>query len=204
MPRFDLSPSELRAYRSEAVEPADFDAFWAQTLADHSPTGATASLTRLDTQLRLVDVWDVTFAGYDGHPVKAWLRLPAGASGPLPGVVEYVGYGGGRGLPHEHLVWPVCGYAHLLMDTRGQGSAWSLGETPDPTGSGPSFPGFMTRGIESPDTYYYRRVYVDAVRAIETLRTVPSIDPDRIGVTGVSQGGGISIAAAGLVPGLRA
>ncbi len=48
-------------------------------------------------------VHDVTFAGFGGHPVRAWLTLPAQRSGPLPGVVEFIGYGGGRGLPIDWL-----------------------------------------------------------------------------------------------------
>jgi cephalosporin-C deacetylase len=58
----------------------------------------------------------------------------------------------------------------------------------------------MTRGIASPQTYYYRRVFTDAVRAIEAARSHSAVDASRIGVGGGSQGGGISIAAAGLVP----
>ena len=55
------------------------------------------------------------------------------------------------------------------MDTRGQGSAWSKGDTPDPESDGgnPQYPGFMTRGVLDPKTYYYRRVFTDAVRAVE-------------------------------------
>ena len=30
----------------------------------------------------------------------------------------------------------AAGYAHLVMDTRGQGSGWSVGETPDPDPTG--------------------------------------------------------------------
>ena len=56
----------------------------------------------------------------------------------------------------------------------------------------------MTKGILDPATYYYRRVFTDAVRAIEAAKTHPRVDPARIAVTGGSQGGGISIAAAGL------
>jgi hypothetical protein len=41
---------------------------------------------------------NVTFPSFGGEPVKAWLRLPGTAAGPLPAVVQYVGYGGGRGL----------------------------------------------------------------------------------------------------------
>jgi cephalosporin-C deacetylase len=58
----------------------------------------------------------------------------------------------------------------------------------------------MTRGIASKETYYYRRVFCDAVRAIEAARSHPAVDGSRIAVTGGSQGGGISIAAAGLTP----
>ena len=91
------------------------------------------------------------------------------------------------------------------MDTRGQGSAWGTGGgTPDPHGTGPSFSGFMTRGIDSPDDYYYRRVFTDAVRAIDAVRTLDRVDPDRVAVCGGSQGGGITLAAAGLATGVVA
>ena len=72
---------------------------------------------------------------------------------------------------------------------------------PDPLGA-PAHPGFMTRGILDPATYYYRRVFADAVRAVETVRSHPAVDPGRVAVTGTSQGGGLSIAVAGLVEGL--
>ena len=35
----------------------------------------------------------------------------------------------------------------------------------------------MTRGILDPATYYYRRVYVDAVRAVEAVRAPTGVDP---------------------------
>jgi cephalosporin-C deacetylase len=57
----------------------------------------------------------------------------------------------------------------------------------------------MTKGILDPEHYYYRRVFTDAVRAIEAARSHPDIDATQIAVTGGSQGGGISIAASGLV-----
>jgi cephalosporin-C deacetylase len=92
------------------------------------------------------------------------------------------------------------------MDTRGQGSTWSAGDTPDlyADGGNAHFPGSMTKGILDPRHYYYRRVFTDAVRAVEAARSHPDIDGARIAVTGGSQGGGISIAVAGLVPDLVA
>jgi cephalosporin-C deacetylase len=58
----------------------------------------------------------------------------------------------------------------------------------------------MTRGVLDPETYYYRRLYVDAVRAVETAAAHPQVDADRICVSGASQGGGLSLAAAALAP----
>ncbi|WP_394553858.1 acetylxylan esterase [Agromyces sp. MMS24-JH15] len=203
MPRFDLQSAELRAYRPDVAEPADFDAFWARTLAESRAVATPPRLERVDSPLALVDVFDVTFSGFAGDPVRGWLVVPAGASAPLPTVVEYVGYGGGRGLPHEKLAWAAAGYVHFVMDTRGQGSAWGTGGgTPDPHGTGPSFPGFMTRGIHDPAEYYYRRVFTDAVLAIDAVRSLEVVDETRVAVAGASQGGGISIAAAGLSEGL--
>ena len=62
----------------------------------------------------------------------------------------------------------------------------------------------MTQGILDPLTYYYRRVFTDAVRAVEAARAHPAVDGSRLAVTGGSQGGGISIAVAALVPDIAA
>lgn len=206
MPFFDLSLDELRAYRPQIAEPADFDEFWTDTLKQARAFDLDAEFEPVDTGLSLVRTFDVTYRGYGGHPVKGWLTLPASAPDdrPLPAVVQYIGYGGGRGVPHQHLFWAAAGYAHFVMDTRGQGSGFVRGDTPDPEGSAPRVPGFMTQGVEDPATYYYRRVYTDAVRAVEAARSHPAVDETRIAVHGGSQGGGISIAVAGLVPDLSA
>lgn len=202
---FDLPLDKLREYRSSTPEPADFDEFWQRTLAEARAFELDAEFEPYPTGLRLVDTYDVSFAGFGGQRIRAWFVLPHGATERLPCVVQYVGYGGGRGLAHEALLWANAGYAHLLMDTRGQGSGWGPGDTPDggATGANQS-PGFLTRGVLDRDDYYYRRVFVDAVRAVETARTHPLVDPTRVAVAGGSQGGGITLAVAGLVPELVA
>lgn len=208
MPLYDLGRAELETYLPPLDEPDDVDEFWARTLHETHAHDLGLVVERVDTALRLVEVSDVTFAGFGGHPVRAWLTRPAAGhdqGGPLPTVVEFVGYGGGRGLPHEHLAWAAAGYAHLLMDTRGQGSRWGTGgDTPDPVGSGPATPGFLTRGILDPHDHYYRRVLADGVRAVEAARAIPGLDPARVAVTGGSQGGGIALGVSGLVEGLVA
>ena len=200
MPFPDLWPDKVADYRSSAVCPADFDAFWAATLAEVREHKLHARFDPIEVGLPVFDVHDVTFAGFGGHPVKGWMIVPKG--GARDCVVKFIGYNGGRAFPHEHLHWPSTGRAVFVMDTRGQGAGWAVGATADPVGSDPSQAGFMTKGIGSRETYFYRRVFSDAVRAVEAARSFPGIDRDRVAVCGGSQGGGIALAVAGLVEGL--
>lgn len=205
MAYFDMPLEELERYRPELRVPADFDTFWQGTLEEARRYPLDARFEPAHFGLATVETYDVTFSGYGGHPIKGWLLLPRQRPGPLPCVVEYIGYGGGRGYPLDWLLWSSAGYAHLVMDTRGQGSSWSHGDTPDP-GSGASahYPGFMTDGVLDPATYYYRRVFTDGVRAVEAAREHPAVDPSRVAVSGGSQGGGISLAVAALAPDVTA
>lgn len=206
MPLFDLPIEQLETYLPLRDEPEDFDAFWRETLGEARRVPLNAQFTPVDFGLRLVETLDVTFNGFDGQPIKAWFILPKGIDQPLPCVVEYIGYGGGRGFPTEWLPFANAGFAYLVMDTRGQGSRWRVGETPDPEpqGSNPHLPGFMTRGILDPKTYYYRRLFTDAARAVEAARAHDAVDAARVAATGGSQGGGISLAVGALVPDLAA
>ncbi len=199
---FDLPLEQLKTYRPERPEPADFDAFWHKTLAEARQHPLNARFKPVENGLKLIEAFDVTFNGFGGQPIKGWLMLPKDRTHLLPVIVEFIGYGGGRGKPNDWLLWASAGYAHFVMDTRGQGSTWRTGDTPDPEpeGSNPQVPGFMTRGVLKPETYYYRRVFTDAVRAIEAARSHPAVDATRVALTGGSQGGGITLAAAGLVP----
>lgn len=203
MAMFDFPLEQLQVYRPERDEPDDFDAFWSDTLAEARRFPLDPIYAPYEIGLKWVEVFDVTFNGFGGHPIKAWLLLPRQREGKLPCIVEYIGYGGGRGKPIDWLAWSSFGYAHLIMDNRGQGRNWGMtGYTPDPAAGGvsPHFPGFMTMGIDHPAQYYYRRLFTDAVRAVETARAHPAIDPERVGVGGGSQGGGITLAVSALMP----
>jgi len=196
---FDLPLDELRTYRPDVAEPDDLDAFWARTLDEARRHDVDVRRTLVDTGLTAVDTYDLEFAGFGGDRVRAWLRLPAHREGPLPVVVQYVGYNGGRGHALELPAWPLAGFAHLMMDNRAQGGGWQRGVTPDTAGgTGSEQPGFMTRGVLDPERYYYRRLMTDAVRAVDAARTIPEVDPARVLVTGISQGGALALAVAGL------
>ena len=197
---FDLPLEELKIYQAPPTEPTDFDAFWAGTLTEAQVHSLDAEFQAVeDAVYDQVAVYDATFSGFGGQRIKGWLLTPVGGATKLPCVVSYMGYGGGRGLPVDHLAPVAAGLAHFVMDTRGQGSSWSPGGTPDDAGSGPQYPGFMTRGIESPQTYYYRRVLTDGVRAVHAAFAHPRVDSARVAVNGGSQGGGIALAVAALM-----
>ena len=202
MPFPDLMPDVVADYRSAAKMPADFRDFWAGTIAEARRHPLDLRLDPVDAGLPAFEVSDLTYRGYGGHPVRGWVIQPKGGSRSC--VVKFIGYNGGRSFAHEHLFWAATGRTVLVMDTRGQGSGWAPGHTPDPVGSDPAHAGFMTKGIQRREDYFYRRVFTDAVRAVEAARALPGVDAARITVTGVSQGGGIALAAAGLVPGLAA
>ncbi|WP_121251706.1 acetylxylan esterase [Nocardioides ferulae] len=198
--QYDWPLEQARAYHPDLPVPDDLEQFWQATLAQG---GGPVELTEVDNGLLAVETFDVTFGGFAGHPVRAWLHLPAAAlrSGTLAGVVQFQGYNGGRGLPHEHVFWATAGYAHLVVDTRGQGSGWTVGATGDPSGTGgPAQPGFLTRGLEDPRAFYYRRAFADAVHAVAALSEHDLVDRRRVVVSGVSQGGGLALAAAALAP----
>ncbi|MDY5585185.1 MAG: acetylxylan esterase [Arcanobacterium sp.] len=195
----DLTLAELQEFRPEVEEPKDFDDFWAYQLAQARAKSKAAVIEKAEVSdfLTTVRASDITFSGFAGDPVKAWLLSGAQTPKDAPVVVEFLGYGGGRGDVLEWLPFSAAGFHHLVMDTRGQGSHWgSGGNTPDPHGSGPAATGMMTRGIESPETYYYTRLVVDAVRAVDAAHEI--FPESNVYLTGMSQGGGLAIAAANL------
>jgi cephalosporin-C deacetylase len=202
MPQLDLPLQELRQYRSSSVEPDGLDAFWHNTLdAARRAAQPPSFVPYREVDYPLLEVSDVTFSGFDGQPVRAWLILPREAGSTLPCLVQFIGYGGGRDIPLRHVGPVAAGFAVFVMDTRGQGGSWSAGVTGDAVSTaGPEHPGVMTRGLQAPEAYYYRRLFTDAVRAIETAAAHDATDEARVAVRGASQGGGLALAAAALAP----
>ena len=192
--------TDLIADKDDA-EPVDFDEFWAATLREARNTPARLGHQRVTTALRSMRVEDVTFPGYAGDPVRGWLLTPAAAETPRPVIVQYTGYSDGRGDPLQHLLWASCGYAHFVMDNRGQGA--DTADRSRPAADGPD--GLhVARGISDPHDYYYRRLITDAARVFDCLPSHPLIDPTRMVAAGASQGGGLALAVAALADNVAA
>jgi cephalosporin-C deacetylase len=204
MPWYDLPEAELRSYRTSTPEPDGLDAWWRQRLDEAGRLASDVLLSRHEPDTYgPVQVYDVEFSGARGDRIRGWFLRPASPD-PVPVVVTYIGYGGGRGVPVEHLALPAVGLAAFVMDTRGQGGKWTIGATGDPgrASDGPEYPGVMTRGISRPESYYYTRLMTDAALAVEVAASFDGVDASRVGVAGTSQGGGLALAAAALRPDL--
>lgn len=196
MPILDLPLEELHTYKPELTMQNDFDAFWEEQRMKSLNHPLDAQITKVEYPAKNVSVYEVVYKGIDGTPVHGWYTVPERsiAMAPMPVVIGYHGYSFDRGYPCDNLHWAIMGIASFTVDTRGQ-----AGKTPDyatyPHGS---VPGFLTQGILDPETYYYKHAYMDCVRAVDFVCSREEIDPERIVVSGGSQGGGLALAVAGI------
>jgi cephalosporin-C deacetylase len=197
MQLYDLPLEELHRYRPALTRRPDFDAFWRRAKRELTQVPATPQWRPTPYPADGVRLYALTFGGYGGTRIHAWYAEPARpARTPLPGLVVFHGYDWSfEGGVHDVVNWGLHGYATLAMLTRDQQQSGD--EMASPHGHSA---GWMTRGVLDPEAYYYRAVFMDAVRAVEVLAAHDGVDPNRIGVTGASQGGGLALAAAALGP----
>ena len=194
MPAVDWPRAQLESYRPPQSKQPDFSEFWRRTLDAHQhPFDAIEE--HVDYPAAGITVSKVTFRGYGQGRVAGWLLVPDSAS-KLPGMVMFHGYTGNRGAIFDAAAWALHGFVTLAIDVRGQ-TGESTHPDADPSGHAP---GWMTEGIRSPETYYYRAVYVDCVRSVQFLQAHSRVDAKRVGCTGASQGGGLTLATAALEP----
>jgi cephalosporin-C deacetylase len=190
----DLPEAQLATYRITTPEPADLDSWWADRIDRARSAARPVTLHRyLPECYGDLLVYEVEFSGAGGDRVRGWYLRPAG-TGRVPVVVEFPGYGRGRGLPVEHALLPAAGFGLLVMEVRGQGGT----PAPEPERPDGRAPNVLAEGIFDLDGYYFTPVFVDAVRAVDTAALLPGADPERIAVSGGSQGGGLALAAAAL------
>ena len=193
MPLYDKPLGELCVYSPANTREADFYAFWRETLAESAETPLNEELQEADYPALGVDVYQVHYDGWRGARVCGWYLVPQ-REGPFPALVQYHGYSGSKGEVHAYLAWALQGYAVLAVDVRGQS-----GNSSDPGPyTGGHITGWMTQGILDPREYYYRGAYVDCVRAVDFVASRDEVDAAHIGLMGVSQGGGLTLAVAAL------
>ncbi len=188
-------PKEVRAdYQSTVQKPADFDAFWDEVRRQEAAMALEPEVV-LDP-LRTspdIEVFQVFYNSIDHVRIAAWYCRPTQRSERTPAVMFLPGYQMDPPIPKD---WARKGYIALSVAPRGKLRSNRQ--------YNPGYPNLLTHNIVDPHTYAYRGFYVDAWRGVDFLRAQPEVDPERIGVTGSSQGGGLTVVTAAMRPDIRA
>src|SRR5262249_1591246 len=139
-----------------------------------------------------------------GSRVHAKYLRPKIASASHPAVLMFHGYSGNCGDWHDKLNYVARGYSVAAMDCRGQGG---LSEDKS-TVTGKTLRGHIIRGLNhalngQPERLYYRQVYLDTAQLARVVMGFDEVDENRVGASGGSQGGGLTLACAALTPTLK-
>ena len=200
MPLIDKPLAELRTYTGRNPRPADFDSFWDTSLAEMKALDARVELNPARFTAPGVDCFDLFFTGVGGARVHAKYLRPKSAPEPHPAVVIFHGYSGNSGDWFDKLAWTALGYSVLALDCRGQG-----GFSQDCGGvTGTTLNGHIIRGLDDPpQQLLFRQIFLDTAQLAGLAMQRPEVDPQRVGATGGSQGGGLTLACAALEPRLK-
>jgi cephalosporin-C deacetylase len=184
-----------------AENPADFKAFWDKAKADLAAIPLDARLTLLPERCtETVNVYHVNIQSYaepSWNKAKARLYgilcVPK-ADGNYPALLKVPGagirpYGGDVAMAEKGLITLEIGIHGVPVNM-------------DPVvyanlASGP-LQNYQNLNLDDRDRYYYKRVYLGCVRAVDFLVSLPQYDGRNLAVTGGSQGGALSIITAGL------
>ncbi len=191
---------ELRRYQGLNPRPADIDEYWDRALQEMHALDPRVELRPHRFNAPFAECFDLYFTGVGNARVHAKYLRPAGDKGPHPAVVTFHGYSGNSGDWMDKLSYVASGFSVAALDVRGQG-----GLSEDPGGvRGNTLRGHIIRGLDdSPERLFYRQVYLDCAQLARIVMAMPEVDAARVGATGGSQGGGLTLACAALEPGIR-
>lgn len=199
MPQLDMPMDRLLTYGGRTPKPTDFDAYWARGLAEIAAIDPQVELVPADVQPAGAECFYLTFTSTFGARVTAkYLRPKNAQPGKHPLLLMFHGFTGNSGDFFDKLGWVAQGYSVVALDCRGQG-----GRSQDHGTLRTSPPnGHLTRGLSdaNPDHLLYRQLYLDTAMLARVAMAFPEVDRNRVGATGGSQGGGLTLACAGLVP----
>ncbi len=133
---------------------------------------------------------------YDGKPTRvfAYLAVPEGRTKRVPAMVLVHG-GGGTAFRGWVELWAARGYAALAMDLAGRGAERKRLPDGGPDQTHREKFNDIARGVTNAWPYH---AVSNVIRAVSLLRTLPAVDPERIGITGISWGGYLTCLVAGL------
>lgn len=151
-----------------------------------------------------VECFHLFFTGVGGARVHAKLLHPTDTSAPHPAVLMFHGYTGDSGDWFDKLGYASAGFTVAALDCRGQAGL------SDDRGSvaGNTLHGQIIRGLDdallgSPEKLLFRQIFLDTAQLARIVMEMPNVDENRVGVTGGSQGGALTVACAALEPRIK-
>jgi cephalosporin-C deacetylase len=201
---FDFPFEQLINYTGINPKPADFDAFWDSGLEEMGHLDPDIQLVPADFKTSFCDCYDLYFTGIGNARIHAKLLKPRNSQQRHPAILMFHGYTGSSGDWLDKLGYAAQGFTVAAMDCRGQGG------TSEDTGgvTGNTLHGHIIRGLDdalkgSPEKLLFRQVFLDTAQLARIVMDMPDIDAGRVGVTGGSQGGALTIACAALEPRIK-
>ena len=197
---FDMPLNQLKSYSGTNPCPVDFDSFWEKGLADMRSVDPEIKLIPAEFKTSFADCYHLYFTGLGGARIHAKFLRPHHRSGPHPAVIMFHGYAGNSADWFGKLPYVAQGFTVAAMDCRGQG-----GLSEDIGGVvGNTLNGHIIRGLDdAPEKMLFRQIFLDTAQLTDIVMRMPDVDENRIGVTGGSQGGGLSLACAALEPRIK-
>lgn len=188
---------EWSNYQGSGIRPSDFDVFWEEGLREMESLPSDYILDPVDIPSQVANFYHLTFKGVGGATVYCQLITPKETVGKkLKGMLQFHGYHTDSGDFQDKIGWVAEGFVVLALDARGQGG---LSQDRTQTNGG-IMKGLIIRGMEEgKGNLYFRQVFIDTAHAARILKEMEFVDETRIYAQGASQGGGLTIACAGLV-----
>lgn len=200
MPIFDLPLPRLYEYEGRNPRPADHEEYWETALREMRAIDPRVELVRHELDGPFAECFHLYFTGAGGARVYAKYLRPKTAPARHPALLLFHGYSGSSGDWYDKLGYAARGFSVAALDCRGQG-----GLSEDAGGvRGNTLRGHIIRGLDdAPEKLLFRQIYLDAAQLARIVMEMPEVDPDRVGATGASQGGGLTLACAALEPRIR-
>ena len=156
------------------AEPRDFTAYWQAVLDEVSAlSDGAVAVEPLPIRSNETSIaHGLRFEGIGGYPLFAYFTVPRG-EGPFPALFQAPGYGSVVSVPaYERR----SRYALMALCHRGQRLSDS--------GYSAAYPGLLTDGLPGADTYVYRAIVADCLRAFDVFTARPEVDSTRLAVVG--------------------
>jgi cephalosporin-C deacetylase len=148
----------------------------------------------------IAECYHLNFRSTKGANIYARFVKPKKIEGKVPAVLMFHGLSGCSDSFCKMLNYASQGYVVAFLDSRGQG-----GLSEDVGGvAGTTYTTPFIRGIDGdPDGLLCRDLFLDTAMLARIVMGLDYVDETRVGATGGSQGGALSVACACLVPEIK-